>query len=255
MNIWRSFFSFLFLPVDWIAADESKELLLYSNTLLPDRADSIILCDVKNSIGVIAKCDNLYLCRHQSNTMAKKSQALPVADETVLSKILLVRGKKVMIDRDLAELYGVTTMRLNEQVKRNKKRFPEDFMFQVTKEEKQQLIDRYPHLAKLKFSPTLPYVFTEHGAVMLASVLNSERAIAVNIQIVRVFSRMREVLLTHKDILVKLEQVEKKLLRQDMKMNKYEEDIQLIFETLKELLNPPAEPRQRIGFRRSTEED
>lgn len=187
--------------------------------------------------------------------MTKKSQALPVADETVLSKILLVRGKKVMIDRDLAELYGVTTMRLNEQVKRNKKRFPEDFMFQVTKEEKQQLIDRYPHLAKLKFSPTLPYVFTEHGAVMLASVLNSERAIAVNIQIVRVFSRMREVLLTHKDILVKLEQVEKKLLRQDMKMNKYEEDIQLIFETLKELLNPPAEPRQRIGFRRSTEED
>ena len=205
---------------------------------------------------VIAKCGNLYLCLHQSNTMAKKSQALPVADETVLSKILLVRGKKVMIDRDLAELYGVTTFRLNEQVKRNKKRFPEDFMFQVNKEEKQQLIDKYPHLSKLKFSPSLPYVFTEHGAVMLASVLNSERAIAVNIQIVRVFSRMREVLLTQKDILVKLEQVEKKLLRQDIKMNKYEEDIQLIFETLKELLNPPAgEPRQRIGFRRSNEED
>ena len=96
--------------------------------------------------------------------MPKKSTTELVPDEVVISKILLIRGKKVMIDRDLAELYGVTTFRLNEQVKRNKKRFPEDFMFQVTKEEKQQLIERYVNLETLKFSPSLPHVFTEHRA-------------------------------------------------------------------------------------------
>ena len=187
--------------------------------------------------------------------MAKESATLLVADEVVMNKILLIRGKKVMIDRDLAELYGVTTFRLNEQVKRNKKRFPEDFMFQVTKEEKQQLIDQYENLKTLKFSPSLPYVFTEHGAVMLASVLNSDRAIAVNIQIVRIFTRMRELLLTHKDILVKLEQMEKQLIKQGVKLKKHDENIQLIFEYLKQLLNPPQEPRPRVGFRRKDEQD
>ena len=187
--------------------------------------------------------------------MAKESATLLVPDEVVMNKILLIRGKKVMIDRDLAELYGVTTFRLNEQVKRNKKRFPEDFMFQVTKEEKQQLIDQYENLKTLKFSPSLPYVFTEHGAVMLASVLNSDRAIAVNIQIVRIFTRMRELLLTHKDILVKLEQMEKQLIKQGVKLKKHDENIQLIFEYLKQLLNPHQEPRPRVGFRRKDEQD
>jgi hypothetical protein len=187
--------------------------------------------------------------------MPKKSTTELVPDELVMSKILLIRGKKVMIDRDLAELYGVTTFRLNEQVKRNKKRFPEDFMFQVTKEEKQQLIERYASLETLKFSPSLPHVFTEHGAVMLASVLNSDRAIAVNIQIVRIFTRMRELLLTHKDILIKLEQMEKQLIKQGGKLKKHDEDIQLIFEYLKQLLNPSQEPRPRIGFRRKDEQD
>ncbi len=101
-----------------------------------------------------------------------------------------------MIDTDLAELYGVTTKRLNEQVKRNVKRFPEDFMFQLSKEEKQRLIESHAHLNKLKYSPSLPFAFTEHGAVMLASVLSSERAIEVNVQIVRIFIRMREMFLT-----------------------------------------------------------
>jgi len=178
--------------------------------------------------------------------MAKKEKGLIVPDEIVMSKILLVRGKKVMIDRDLAELYGVSTKRLNEQVKRNLKRFPEDFMFQLTEEEKEEVVAFCDHLKGLKYSSFLPYVFTEYGAVMLASVLNSERAIEVNIQIVRIFTQMREILLTHKDILLKLEQVERKVFGHD-------QDIQLIFEYLKQLLNPPQEPRPRIGFRRKDE--
>ena len=133
-----------------------------------------------------------------------------------------------MIESDLAELYGVTTKRLNEQVKRNIKRFPEDFMFQLTEAEKQQVVANCDHLKNLKFSPYLPFVFTEHGAVMLASVLNSERAIRVNIQIVRIFIRMREMIETHKEILHKLEQLEKKDIEQDQK-------IMLIFEYLKQL--------------------
>ncbi len=159
----------------------------------------------------------------------------------------MVRGQKVMIDRDLAELYGVTTKRLNEQVKRNKKRFPEDFLIQLTEEEKEEVVANCDHLQNLKFSPNLPFAFTEHGAVMLAGVLNSERAIEVNIQIVRVFTKMREILLTHKDILLELEKIEQKLTGHD-------EDIQLIFQYLKQLLNPPQPPRRKIGFRRKSEE-
>ena len=149
-----------------------------------------------------------------------------------MSKILHIRGKKVMIDRDLAELYGVTTKRLNEQVKRNTKRFPEDFMFQLNVEEKEQVVAKCDHLKTLKYSPVLPYVFTEYGAVMLASLLNSERAIEVNIQIVRIFTRMREMLTTNQEILLKLEPLEKKV-------SGHDEDIQLIFKYLKKLLTPP----------------
>ena len=119
-----------------------------------------------------------------------------------MNKIIMVRGKKIMIDRDLAELYGVTTKQLNQQVKRNAKRFPEDFMFQLTGDEKDEVVTNCDHLRTLKFSPVLPFAFTEQGAVMLASVLNSERAIEMNIQIVRVFTKIREMLLAHKDILL-----------------------------------------------------
>ena len=153
-----------------------------------------------------------------------------------------------MIDKDIAELYGVPTKRLNEQVKRNKKRFPEDFMFQLTQEEKEEVVANCNHLKNLKYSSNLPFAFTEHGAVMLASVLNSDRAIEVNIQIVRIFTQMREMLLTNKDILLKLEQLEKKVTGHD-------ENIQMIFNALKQLLNQPQEPRRRIGFRRKGEDD
>src|SRR6266513_1915183 len=175
----------------------------------------------------------------------KKKRVIP--DEIVMNKIIVVRNQKIMIDRDLAELYGVTTKQLNQQVKRNLKRFPKDFMFQLNGEEKAEVVTNCDHLVSLKFSPNLPYAFTEHGAVMLASILNSDRAIEVNIQIVRVFTKMREMLLTHKDILLQLEKMERKLTGHD-------EDIQLIFKYLKQLLNPPQQPRKRIVFKTSNQD-
>jgi len=181
--------------------------------------------------------------------MAKSKSDLIVPDETVMNKILVIGGKKVMIDRDLAELYGVTTKRLNEQVKRNIKRFPVDFMYQLTEEEKEEVVAKCDHLKSLKYSPQLPYVFTEHGAVMLASVLNSDRAIEVNIQIIRVFTQMREMLMTNQEILLKLEQLEKQTFRNA-------DDIQVIFDHLKQLLIPPEQAnRPRIGFKRVGERD
>jgi len=147
-----------------------------------------------------------------------------------------------MIDKDIAELYGVITKRLNEQVKRNKKRFPTDFMFQLTQDEKDEVVANCDHLKTLKYSPNLPFAFTEHGAVMLASVLNSDRAIEVNIQIVRIFTQIREMLLMNKDFLLKVEQLENKVISHD-------EDIKNIFQALKRLINPPQEPRKRLGFK------
>ncbi|MEI3798968.1 MULTISPECIES: ORF6N domain-containing protein [unclassified Chitinophaga] len=173
--------------------------------------------------------------------MAKTNCEVTLADESIMSKILLIRNKRIMIDKDLAELYCVPTKRLNEQVKRNMKRFPDDFMFQLTTSEKEEVVAKCDHLKSLKFSPNLPYAFTEHGAVMLASILNSDRAIAVNIQIVRIFTRMREMVLTNKDILLKLEQMEKRV-------SGHDEQITLVFEYLKQLLNSPQEPRVQIGF-------
>ncbi len=175
--------------------------------------------------------------------MAKSTRKpMVIPDETIINKILLIRDKKVMIDKDIASLYGVSTKRLNEQVKRNIKRFPDDFMFQLTEEEKDEVVANCDHLKTLKYSPNLPYVFTEHGAVMLASVLNSDRAIEVNIQIVRIFTKMKEMLLTNKDILLKLEQLENRV-------SSHDENIKMIFEALKQLLNPPQGPRKRIGFK------
>lgn len=160
----------------------------------------------------------------------------------ILNKILHLRGKKVMIDRDLAELYGVSTKQLNQQVKRNKFRFPEDFMFQLSTQEKEEVVTICDHLTPLKYSKTLPYAFTEHGAVMLASVINSETAIQMNIQIVRVFMLLREMALTNKDILVKLMKIEKKITGHD-------EDLKLLFEALQNLIQEPTTERIKIGYK------
>ena len=170
-----------------------------------------------------------------------------IPDEVVISKIYLLRGKKVMLDRDLAKLYGVKAIRLREQVKRNIERFPDNFMFQLTGEEVEFMVSQNAIPSKKHLGGYLPYAFTEHGLLMLANVLKSPKAILVSIRIIEVFVKIREMILTHKDILLKLEILEK-----DVSENK--KDISVIFEYLKELLNPPTPPRKRIGFRRNGEE-
>jgi len=159
--------------------------------------------------------------------MSTKMQILP--DEVILNKIYILRGKKVMIDRDLAELYGVETRALNQAVRRNEKRFPEDFMFQMTLEEMQEWKSQIVISNKVKMGlRKSPLVFTEQGVAMLSSVLNSETAIMVNIAIIRVFTKMREMLSTHKEIMLKLEKLERNDIEQDDK-------IMLIFEYIKQL--------------------
>lgn len=154
-----------------------------------------------------------------------------------------------MLDFDLSELYIVETKQLKRQVRRNIERFPDDFMFELNKEEYDSLRSKFGTLKRGEHSKYLPMAFTEQGVAMLSSVLSSKMAIEVNIQIIRVFSKMREMLLTHKDILLKLERVEKNMMKQDGKLKKYEEDIQIIFKALKQLLNTPQPPRERIGFK------
>jgi len=176
----------------------------------------------------------------------KKDSLLP--DELIINKIILLRDQKVLIDRDLAELYGVETRTLNQAAKRNLKRFPEDFMFQMTKDEfefwKSQIVISNSDRMGLRKPP---FVFTEQGVAMLSSVLNSDRAILVNIQIMRVFTKMRALLYSHKEILRKLDSIEKKDIEQD-------EKILLIFEYLKQLEQAKQEEtiikeRKRIGFK------
>jgi len=182
--------------------------------------------------------------------------AITLTDDRIINRIHLIRGKKVMFDRDLAELYGVQTGVLNQAVKRNIRRFPEDFMFQLTDKEMAIWISQIVISNKEKMGlRKRPYVFTEQGVAMLSSVLNSERAIEVNIQIIRIFTRMRELLASHKDILLKLEAIEKKLLHQDHLNKKHEDEIQVIFEALKQLLDPPETPRKKIGYRLKGEKE
>ena len=168
-------------------------------------------------------------------------------DKLVVSKIFLIRGQKVMLDSDLAELYSIETRRLNEQVKRNIDRFPEDFMFVLTETEYEILMSQNA-TSSWGGRRKLPYAFTEQGVAMLSSILNSETAIHVNIQIIRVFTKMRKIIFDHKDILVQLEKIENKL-------TKHDDDIALIFQYLKQLLNPPEKARPKIGFKRNDEKE
>jgi len=170
-----------------------------------------------------------------------------VLQEAVENKIFLIRGHKVMIDRDLARLYGVSTKRLNEQIRRNIRRFPSDFMFQLTLEEAVSLRSQIATLKtngsnRGKHRKYLPYAFTEQGVAMLSSVLNSERAIQVNIAIMRAFVKLRHILATHKELAHKLEELEGKIERHDS-------EIQAIFEAIRQLMEPPpVPPKPRIGF-------
>ena len=172
------------------------------------------------------------------------TKQLIIQEVKVRNAILFLRGKRVILDADLADFYGTSTKRLNEQVKRNPDRFPAEFMFQLTKKEKEYVVANCDHLRKLKFSQYLPYAFTEHGAVMLASILNSQRAMEVNIQIVRVFIKMRELILSHKDLLIEMEEIRKKVANQDDK-------IELVFDYLTQFIAQQEQPniRESIGFK------
>ncbi|MDD5382983.1 MAG: ORF6N domain-containing protein [Candidatus Margulisbacteria bacterium] len=161
--------------------------------------------------------------------------------ERIEDRIFFLRGQKVMIDRDLAELYGVATKRLNEAVKRNIRRFPEDFMFQLSRKERGELVANCDRFNLLKHSTSSPYAFTEQGIAMLSSVLNSERAIEVNILIMRAFVRLRQIISTHKDLARKIEDLEKKY-------SKHEVEITTVFKVLKKLMEIPARPAKKIGF-------
>jgi hypothetical protein len=171
-----------------------------------------------------------------------KSQSI-IPDEIVMNKIYQIRGQKVMLDNDLADLYEVETRRLNEQVKRNIDRFPEDFMFQLTKEEFEYLKSQIA-TSSWGGRRKLPFVFTEHGVLMLSSVLNSDRAINVNIQIMRIFTRVRQLLNENLSVKLELEKIKKKLENQD-------KNIELVFNYLDELMekkeNP--KPRRKIGYK------
>jgi len=170
---------------------------------------------------------------------------LTVPDEKILDSIQMIRGQKIMIDRDLALLYGVPTKVLKQAVKRNSASFPGDFMFKMTSEEFKNWRSQFvTSNSTLKMGLRhAPFCFTEYGVAMLSSVLKSKKAIDVNIRIIRIFIRIREALLSHKDILSKIEKLERKI-------NKNDEDIHDIFNVLKQLLNPLSPPRKRIGFKR-----
>ncbi|MBI4810693.1 MAG: ORF6N domain-containing protein [Ignavibacteriales bacterium] len=158
--------------------------------------------------------------------------------EVIEKKIFLLRGQKVMLDKDIAELYGVETYNLNKAVKRNIDRFPIDFMFQLTEEEFKNLIFHFG-ISKWGGTRKLPYAFTEQGVAMLSSVLRSKRAVQVNIEIMRAFVKLRELLATHKELARKLEELEKK----------YDSQFKIVFEAIHQLMLPPEKPKRQIGFR------
>jgi len=162
-----------------------------------------------------------------------------IDDEIIENKLLIFRGQKVMIVNDLARLYGVVTKALNQAVKRNKKRFPEDFMFQLNKIETNILVTNCDRFKTLKHSSNLPYAFTEQGVAMLSSVLNSERAILVNIAIMRIFVNIRKFISTYEGLAIKIAELEKK----------YDKKIGKIFEILDKFTKPEIKERREIGFK------
>ncbi len=171
-----------------------------------------------------------------------------IQEELVEKSILLVRGRKVMLDADLAHLYEVSTKALNQAVKRNQDRFPEEFMFRLNEEERHELVTLCDRFEKLKHSSSLPHVFTEHGALMLASVLNSKRAVDVSIFIVKVFVRLREMLVSHKDLAKKLEQLE-------LKIQGHDESLRSLVHAIRQLMAPDTRKSRKIGFRTQPSEN
>lgn len=177
-----------------------------------------------------------------------------LTEEYISQQIFAVRGEKVMLDSDLAKIYGVETRVLNQAVKRNRRRFPSDFIFQLTAKEFANLTSQNVTSSGKAETGTwggrrkMPYVFTEHGAVMLASVLNSEVAVEASIRVVRAFVKFREVVETHKQLAEKFQLLETKL-------GKHDKEIQMLFEAIRQLMQPVNEPRKKIGYKRGAEDD
>ena len=169
--------------------------------------------------------------------MKKQLSASPI--ERVETLILVIRGEKVILDADLAKLYGVSTKALNQAVRRNASRFPEDFLFSLTAKEKEEVVTNCDHLRKLKFSRTLPNAFTEHGAIMAANVLNSERAVEAGVQVVRAFVKLRNMLASNANLSSKLNELEKR----------YDHQFKIVFDTIRQLMTTPASKPKQIGFR------
>jgi hypothetical protein len=175
------------------------------------------------------------------------SAILPLPLERIDDMILWIRGRRVILDTDLAALYGVATKAFNQAVKRNRERFPSDFMFRLTPDEKSEVVTNCDHLRKLKFSPAVPAAFTEHGAIMAATVLNSPRAIAVSVNVVRAFVRLRQAMITHHEFANKLADLENKLTEHDERFVE-------VFRAIRDLMQPtPVPPKRRIGFSISEE--
>lgn len=170
-----------------------------------------------------------------------------ILEEAIINKIYNIRGQKVMLDSDLAELYGIETKRLKEQVRRNIERFPSHFMFELNKDEYENLRSQIATLKQGEHSKYLPFAFTEHGVLMLSNVLKSGRAIEMSIKIIDVFVKLREMILTQKDIMLKLEVLEKQT-------SENNESIQLIFEALRGLLASPKQDLEPIGFKQKARE-
>ncbi|GAB2838499.1 ORF6N domain-containing protein [Ferruginibacter profundus] len=171
-----------------------------------------------------------------------KPTVVKVTEEKIVEKVYFIRGMKVMLDKDLAEMYGVEVKRLNEAVKRKSQRFPPDFMFELTVEEWNSLRSQIATSKKGRGGARyLPFAFTEQGVAMLSSVLNSDTAVEVNIQIIRVFTKMKQLLFDNKELWNKIEKIERHLVKHD-------EEIKVIFEYLKKLLVQETKPRKAIGF-------
>ena len=165
-----------------------------------------------------------------------------ISTEVITSHIFVIRGHRVMIDRDLAQMFGVETKYLNRQVKRNIRRFPSEFMFPLTEIEKKEVVTNWHHLEAIKFSHTRPLVFTEHGVAMLATVLNSNTAVAISINIIKAFIKLRETIAQHRLLAKKLKTLENKV-------GKHDKEIQVILEAIRQLMEPPQEKhKEPMGF-------
>jgi|688.fasta_scaffold848121_1 hypothetical protein len=180
------------------------------------------------------------------------SKANIVPTEAISPRILLIRGQRVIIDADLAELYAVTTKALNQAVKRNMDRFPEDFMFRLTAKEKGEVVTNCDHLAKLKFSKSLPFAFTEHGAIQAANTLSSPQAVKMGVYVVRAFVQLRHLLANNRELVSRLDDLEQKTealaMTQDTFARNTKAQLKQMFDALRELMATPEPTKRPIGF-------